>query len=96
MSTTQFEAPSVKKVPLVGTLFMKDAVQLAPKEDGTPRVMGVLQVAVADDVIRITDFSRQHENLIENAPIKLVYEETQVVKDGRVNVYRNLVTAIQS
>lgn len=99
MSTTinTPSAPASKKLPLVGTLFMKEAVQLTPKEDGTPRVMGVLQVATNDDVVRITDFSKQHENLVEGQQIKLVFEETHVPRDGgRVDVYRNLVTATQA
>lgn len=96
MSTTaQNTAPVVRK-PLAGTLFMKEQVPLTPKEDGTPRVMGVLQVATDTDVVRVTDFSKQHENLVEGESIRLVYEETQQIRNDRPVTYRNLVSAIQS
>lgn len=96
MSTTNTAAPQATKKPLVGTLFLKESVELTPKEDGTPRVMGVLQVATNDDVIRITDFSKQHENLVEGQNVRLVYEETVQMRDERPVTYRNLVTAVQS
>ena len=86
--------PTINK-PLAGHLFMKERVELAPREDGTPRVMGVLQVATENDVIRVTDFSKQHENLVEGQPIKLVYEESVQTRDDRAVTYRNLVTAVQ-
>lgn len=94
MSTTT-NAPQGVKKPLAGTLFMKETVELAPKEDGTPRQMGVLQVATHDDVVRITDFSRQHEGLVEGESVKLVYEETTQLRDERPVTYRNLITAVQ-
>lgn len=86
----------IKNKPLAGTLHMKDRVELAPKEDGTPRVMGVLHVATNDDVIRITDFSSQHENLVEGQTIRLVYRESEREVDGYTRTDRNLVSAVQS
>lgn len=93
-NTTATPAPVVRK-PLAGTLFMKEQVELAPKEDGTPRQMGVLQVVTSDDVVRITDFSRQHEGLVEGESIRLIFEETQQVRNDRPVTFRNLVSAIQ-
>lgn len=92
MSNTQI----AHKKPLSGTLFLKETVALTPKEDGTPREMGVLQVATGDDVVRITDFSKQHQNLVEGESIRLVYEESVQMRDERAVTYRNLVTAVQA
>jgi hypothetical protein len=89
-------APQAVKKPLTGTLFLKETVELTPKEDGTARSMGVLQVATGDDVVRITDFSKQHENLVEGQQVRLVFEETHQVVNERPVTYRNLVTAVQS
>lgn len=90
------EAPAARKVPLSGTLFMKETVALEPKADGTPREMGVLQIATDTDVVRVTDFSKQHENLVEGQSIKLVYEESNQMRDKRPVTYRNLITAVQA
>lgn len=96
MTTTETTTPEVITKPLSGVLFMKDAVTLAPREDGSERVMGVLQVATPNGVVRVTDFTKQHENLVEDQPIKLVYEETHQVRDERKVTFRNLVSAIQA
>lgn len=95
MSTTN-TAPATRKVPLTGSLFMKETVTLEPKADGTPREMCVLQIATDSDVVRVTDFSKQHENLVEGQSIKLVFEESHQMRDERPVVYRNLVTAVQA
>lgn len=89
------ETPEAIRKPLTGMLFMKDVAPLAPKEDGTPRSMGVLQVETDTTVVRVTDFSRQHENLVEGQPIKLVYEETQQMRNNHPVTYRNLISALQ-
>ena len=95
MSNTQTTtaAPAPAKKPLAGVLFMKESVELAPLEDGTPRNMGVLQIATHDDVIRVTDFSKQHENLVEGDRVRIVYEETTKDRNGYPVTYRNLVSA---
>lgn len=86
---------TVIRKPLTGTLFLKEQVALTPKEDGTPREMGVLQIATDTDVVRITDFSKQHENLVEGQVVRLVFEETHRVVNERPVTYRNLITAVQ-
>lgn len=93
--STPTAAPEAVKKSIAGTLFMKQAVELAPKEDGTPRVMGVLHVQSPEGVVRITDFSNQHRALVEDQPIKVVYEETQQVRNERPVTFRNLETALQ-
>ena len=87
--------PELKTKPLAGTIFMKDSVDLPAAEDGTERKMGVIHVQTSDDVVRITDFSRQHEGLVEGQPVKLVYTEVTQPKGERLVTYRNLVSAVQ-
>lgn len=80
---------------VAGNLFMKDVAPLSPKDDGTPRQMGVIHVQTDAGVVRITDFSKQHEALVEGQPIKVVFEETQQMRGERLVTYRNLQSAVQ-
>ncbi len=80
---------------IAGNLFMKDVAPLTPKEDGTPRHMGVIHIQTNDGVVRITDFSKQHEALVEGQPVKVVFEETQQMRGERLVTYRNLQSAVQ-
>lgn len=93
MSTTA--TPEIKIKAAAGNLFMKDVAPLQPDAEGNARSMGVLHVQTEDTVLRITDFSRQHENLVEGRPVKLVYSEVTKPEGERVVTYRNLNSAVQ-
>lgn len=83
--------PEATKHAIDGILRMKKTVALTPKEDGTERSMAILQIATENDVVRITDFSKQNEHLAKGDRVTVVYEETVGVKDGYPVTYRNLV-----
>lgn len=79
-----------------GTIFSVESVKLPPREEGqAERTMGVIWIDGENGVERYTDFSSIHKVLVEDRPVRAVFEESTRMEGGFPKTHRNLVAATQ-
>lgn len=96
-NTEQNAAPSSgTRKTMKGTIFTKETVVLPKREqDEKPREMGVVWITDGEgEPVRFTDFSGMHKVLVEDKPVRAIFDET-VEPGDNPRIHRNLVSVVQ-
>lgn len=94
-NTKQAQSSTARKT-ITGEIFTVETVPLPQREqDEKAREMGVVWITDASgEPVRFTDFSGMHKVLVEDKPVKAVFDES-VEPGDNPRIHRNLVSFVQ-